>query len=74
LSKCKGKNKLVVEGKLDTALSGLIITGNFWCDGLELNSLEGCPKEIHGSFSCTNNPNLKDLSGKPEVIKGNFWH
>jgi len=48
------------------------VTGNFWCDGNELTSLKGCPKEVGDSFSCTNNK-LTSLEHKPEIIKGIIW-
>ncbi len=48
------------------------IGGNFWCDNNKLSSLENCPKVIHGSFSCTNNPEIKNL-GRITDLGGNFW-
>jgi hypothetical protein len=41
--------------------------GGFDCSGKEINSLEGCPKEITGGFWCGTN-NLKSLKGGPETV------
>lgn len=42
------------------------VTDNFYCnDCPELESLEGCPKEVGGSFFCNDCPKLTSLEGCP---------
>jgi len=38
-----------------------------------LKTLEGCPKEVDGSFFCNDCPNLKTLEGCPKEVYSNFW-
>ena len=45
------------------------ISGNFSCNGLGLETLEGAPSVVHGSFSCVNNK-LTSLKGGPEYACG----
>lgn len=47
------------------------MVGCFYCYGLELNSLEGCPEKVDGNFICHEN-NLENLEGCPQVITGAF--
>ena len=53
------------------------LTGKVYNDSISVpknvTSLEGCPKEVIGSyFSCTDNPNLKSLEFAPKIISGQF--
>lgn len=42
------------------------------CSGLEITSLEGCPKYYNGNFNCSHNL-ITSLAGSPEIIiDGNF--
>jgi Leucine-rich repeat (LRR) protein len=61
----------------DVVINGKIL-GDYskWDEDLDLNqsqltSLEGCPKEIDGSFFCAKNK-LTSLEGGPEKINGYF--
>jgi hypothetical protein len=47
------------------------VSGHFWCDGNQLRTLDGSPREVGGDFLCHENP-LISLEGTPEVIEGNF--
>ena len=40
------------------------------CDNLQ--SLNGCPKEVGGYFDCSHCKNLKSLNGAPETVNGYF--
>ncbi len=57
---------------LPTFLSKAEVEENFWCDGNKLTSLVNCPREVGGSFSCTNNP-LESKDGGPDHVVGNSW-
>ena len=48
------------------------VSGNFWCDGNQLRTLEGSPREVSGSFYCYGNQ-LKTLEGAPRKVDGNFY-
>ena len=48
------------------------VIGDFFCQGNNLTSLEGCPKIVEGTFNCGHN-NLTSLEGCPEIVKGSFW-
>ena len=41
-----------------------------YCDNLQ--SLEGCPKNVGGNFYCSYCNNLQSLNGSPEKVGGNF--
>lgn len=60
--------ELVYNGKLIIKFGK--VNGGFECKGL--NSLEGCPREVNGSFYCRGCDGLTDLKGAPEKIKGEF--
>jgi hypothetical protein len=47
------------------------VNGNLLFNDNQLNSLEGCPKEVGGYFDCSNNE-LISLEGCPELINGRF--
>lgn len=50
------------------------VTGNFYifyCP--ELESLEGCPKEVDWDFYCYKCSKLESLEGAPEKVGGDFW-
>ena len=49
----------------------VVIKGDFECFGLELTSLEGCPKEIGGDFVCVHNK-FTSLKGCPDRVNGDF--
>jgi hypothetical protein len=50
--------------------SNIIVTGNFICNGNQLTSLKGSPKEVRGIFNCKNNQ-LTSLLGAPKKV-GSF--
>ena len=45
------------------------VSGDFFCFGNRLTSLEGCPKSVVGNFSCSYNE-LTSLIYCPEIIGG----
>lgn len=47
------------------------ITGGFDCSYNNLDSLEGCPKEVGGDFDCSNNF-LYSLDGGPTEVGGSY--
>jgi len=59
------------------------IKGYFWCNGLKLTTLAGCPDVVNGgnvdnggalgsnSFACSDNP-IFTLEGCPQVVGGDF--
>ena len=47
------------------------VNGNFYCDGIGLINLKGCPREVDGDFDCSRN-NLKTLEGGPREVGGFF--
>ena len=48
-----------------------VVKGNFYCNGNNLTSLEGSPKEIGGIFDCSFN-DLTSLKGAPKKVGGDF--
>ena len=48
-----------------------IVNGNFYCNSMGLETLEGCPKYVSGDFVFDNNK-LTDLKGGPEKVDGVF--
>ena len=57
------------DGKLTVKFNK--VTGDFYCTGLNLTSLEGCPKEVGESFYCGKNK-LTTLEGAPKKVGGDF--
>jgi hypothetical protein len=57
------------DGKLTVKFNK--VTGDFYCSGLNLTSLEGAPKKVGGSFNCERNQ-LTSLEGCPEKIPVHF--
>jgi hypothetical protein len=47
------------------------VSGDFWCSGNNLVSLEGCPSSVSGDFWCSGN-NLVSLEGCPEYVGWDF--
>ncbi len=47
------------------------VTGNFYCDDNNLESLDGCPYYVGGGFSCANNK-LINLKDSPSEVGGMF--
>jgi hypothetical protein len=47
------------------------VSGNFYCDGNQLRTLEGSPRKVGGSFYCYGNQ-LKTLKGSPREVGGDF--
>ena len=47
------------------------VSGDFWCSGNNLVSLEGCPSSVSGDFWCSGN-NLVSLEGCPSSVGGDF--
>lgn len=62
--------RMVKDGKIKKRLPDQI-NGNFYCAGLELTTLEGCPKIINGVADCSRNK-LTSLKGCPEYVKSYF--
>ena len=52
-------------------LTGVRVTGNFYCDGNRLTSLHGAPAHVGGSFYCDGN-RLTSLQGAPATVGGTF--
>jgi hypothetical protein len=48
------------------------VSGNFWCGGNQLRTLDGSPREVGGNFSCFVNQ-LRTLEGSPRVVGGRFY-
>ena len=48
-----------------------VVTGNFWCSGNQLISLEGAPNKVGGNFDCSYNQ-LTSLVGAPDKVGGGF--
>lgn len=46
------------------------VSGNFYCDGNKLTSLEGAPERVY-SFDCSHNM-LTSLKGAPKLVNGSF--
>jgi len=59
----------VKNGKLIIQFS--TVTGHFFCCGLGLTTLEGCPKIVDKSFYCNDNK-LTSLEGGPREVGGDF--
>lgn len=55
---------VVFEGKIQIKLKKC--DGPFNCSGLQLSTLENCPKEINGVFNCSKNK-LTSLNGVPSI-------
>jgi hypothetical protein len=47
------------------------VSGDFFCEGAGLTTLEGSPREIRGNFWCSQNK-LVSLKGGPEKVGGNY--
>lgn len=47
------------------------VSSSFYCSGLQLNSLEGCPEIVGGKFVCRNN-NLYSLKYAPTTVGSHF--
>ena len=65
-----------INGKLITnETKDEVWNGNFDCHqpSRKLTSLKGAPKEVHGDFYCSKNPNLESLDGAPEKVTGSFY-
>ena len=50
----------------------VVVSGDFDCSHLDLETLVGCPRRVAGTFSCSDN-NLVELDGGPLKVNGNFW-
>lgn len=70
----------VIKGDLNLArknldklpdLSKVKVEGSFYCDGNELTSLEGAPKEVGFDFDCSGNK-LTSLEGAPKEVRLDF--
>jgi hypothetical protein len=48
------------------------VSVNFWCDGNQLRTLEGSPREVGGDFGCYDNQ-LRTLEGSPREVVGGFY-
>ena len=48
-----------------------VVSGDFYCYGNRLTTLEGAPQEIGGYFYCENN-RLTSLVGAPQRVRGSF--
>ena len=48
------------------------VSGNFYCFGNQLRTLEGAPREVGEGFYCYGNQ-LKTLEGAPRKVDGNFY-
>ena len=48
-----------------------VVSGDFYCYGNRLTTLEGAPQEIGGYFYCENN-RLTSLEGAPQRVRGSF--
>jgi hypothetical protein len=49
------------------------VAGYFWCDGMKLTTLEGCPEHIGGDFDCSDNGTLMSLEGCPKEVGKNWY-
>lgn len=47
------------------------VSGYFYCAGLALATLKGCPREVGLTFDCSGN-RLRNLEGCPTVVGGDF--
>jgi hypothetical protein len=59
----------VKNGKL--LISFKNVSNSFYCSGLKLNSLEGCPEIVGNKFICRNN-NLSSLKYAPTTVGSHF--
>jgi hypothetical protein len=48
------------------------VTGDFWCYGNQLTTLNGAPRSVGGSFYCSYNQ-LTSLEGAPQSVGGSFY-
>jgi len=48
------------------------VDGDFWCNGLDLKTLEGSPECVGGDFVCYENQ-LTSLQGAPEKVGGSLY-
>jgi len=48
------------------------VKGHFYCSGVGLTSLEGCPTEVGGDFECSRNK-ITSLKGCPQKVDGRFF-
>lgn len=48
------------------------VTGNFWGGLSKLETLEGCPKIVNGSFSCICN-HIPSLEGSPRFVGRSYF-
>ena len=62
--------KYVSNGKLRIKFGK--VSDRFYCSSVGLTSLEGCPKEVGGSFDCEGNK-LKTLEGAPKEVGKSFY-
>jgi hypothetical protein len=68
-----------VVGDVDISSCGLgcipvqfgYVSGDFYCNDNNLESLKGCPSEVGGDFSCRANE-LDSLIGGPKEVTGEF--
>ena len=70
-----------VRGSFDCSRQGLEdflgirfgkVSGGFYCDGNQLRTLEGAPREVGGGFYCDGNQ-LRTLEGSPREVGGRFY-
>lgn len=48
------------------------VNGDFTCMGNSLKTLKGSPFIVEGHYSCSENNQLVDLEGSPNIVKKNF--
>ena len=48
------------------------VDGNFFCNNIQLSTLEGAPATVGGDFVCSNN-RLTSLEHSPTTVVGFFW-
>jgi len=63
-------NDLIYKGKLLIKFGK--VTGDFNINSDRLQSLEGVPHTVKGSFNCSECKLLESLQGAPKIVKGNF--
>lgn len=49
-----------------------IVSGNFDCGYSNIDSLEGSPEKVYGTFCCHYCANLTSLKGSPKVVSASF--
>jgi len=47
------------------------VTGDFYCNSIQLQSLKGAPQKVGGCFGCSRNK-LQSLAGAPQEVDGFF--